>query len=145
VDDAVVLSERVTAERRRILGPAHPDTLVSRMGMALARSAAGDVVAALTLLDVALPDSEQAPGARNQHTIALRANVAACLAALGRCDEAVAAYRRAVDDSAELLGANHPDTVALHEEMQGVVQAPRKASSSSDSISAKRVEVISST
>jgi hypothetical protein len=115
--------------------------------MALARAAAGDVVAALTLLEVTLHDAEQAHGARNQHTIALRANVADCLAALGRGDEAVAVYRRAVDDSAALLGANHPDTVALHEEMTNVVQdaEPRKAVSSSDSISVKRVEVISST
>jgi len=154
VNEAVTLSGRVTAERRRILGPTHPDTLVSRMGMALARAAAGDIESALTLIEVALLDSEHAHGTRFQHTIALRANAAACLAALGRPEEAVAEFRRAVDDSAALLGANHPDTVALHEDMlmaqgepAGAAQegVPRNAASNSDSMSANRAEVISST
>lgn len=146
-DEAVELSTRVTADRRRILGPTHTDTLVSRMGMALARAAAGDVMAALTLLEVTLHDSEQAHGSRNPHTIAMRANAAGCLAALGRGSEAVALFRQAFEDSAALLGANHPDTVALHDELSSLVQdgAPRSAASSSDSTSANRVEVISST
>jgi hypothetical protein len=104
-------------------------------------------MAALTLLEVSLHDSEQAHGARNHHTIALRANAAGCLAALGRNEEAVALFRQAIDDSSALFGANHPDTVALHDELSAIVQdgAPRSAASSSDSTSANRVEVTSST
>jgi hypothetical protein len=87
------------------------------MGLALARAAAGDVESALTLLEAALQDAEQAHGACHQHTIALRANAAACMAAVGRAEDAVAAFGRAVEDAGELLGRNHPDTVALHEDM----------------------------
>jgi hypothetical protein len=57
--------------RRRVLGPAHPDTLTSRMGLALAEAAAGDMTAALTVLTAVINDAEQAYGTQHPRVVAL--------------------------------------------------------------------------
>jgi hypothetical protein len=127
LDEALELSGRVTAERRRTLGAAHPDTLTSRMGMALARGAAGDVESALTLLRAALKDAEHAYGSRSEHAIALRGNVGACLALLGRAEEASAVFAQAADDAAAFFGPHHPHTVELAEDITSVHDMERFA------------------
>jgi hypothetical protein len=45
----------------RVLGPAHPDTLTSRMGTARSLAAAGDLEAATALLGAAMQDAESLP------------------------------------------------------------------------------------
>ena len=42
------MSGKVALQRARRLGPTHPDTLTSRMGLALAHASAGDVSSAHT-------------------------------------------------------------------------------------------------
>ena len=41
LQDALALYSRVAAQRSRVLGPAHPDTLISRLGLGLARADTG--------------------------------------------------------------------------------------------------------
>jgi hypothetical protein len=83
VDDAVELSGQVSVQRRRTLGAAHPDTLTSRMGLARAQAAAGDLEAATALLSAAVHDAEQALPPRHPH-----------LTALVECAEAIGMTRR---------------------------------------------------
>ena len=71
VDDAVALSSLVTAQRTRVLGYDHPDTLTSRMGLALAQAAAGAVDSAYAVLTTAIVDAEETLGSRHRHTRAL--------------------------------------------------------------------------
>jgi hypothetical protein len=103
----------VATARARILGPAHPETLTSRIGAALARAAFGDVEAALAQLGAALNDAELVHGRRHEHVIALRANMAGCLALLGRSAEATTTLQHAVADAAALFGRGHPETETL--------------------------------
>ena len=50
VDTAVALAKEVVVQRSRTLGPVHVDTLTSRMGLALALAAAGDMNSAHRIL-----------------------------------------------------------------------------------------------
>jgi hypothetical protein len=65
------MSGKVALQRARRLGPTHPDTLTSRMGLALAHAAAGDVSSAHRLLAAALSDAEEAYGRRHANTLLL--------------------------------------------------------------------------
>jgi Tetratricopeptide repeat len=62
--DALAAFIAVATQRSRLLGPAHPDSLASRVGLALARADSGDAAAAVPGLTAALEDAEQSVGLR---------------------------------------------------------------------------------
>ena len=62
--EALAAFSSVAAQRSRILGPAHPDALASRVGLALARADSGDTVAAVPGLVSAL----RTPSSRSGRT-----------------------------------------------------------------------------
>ena len=68
---AVGLHAHVVEQRIRVLGPAHPHTLTSRRGLALARIAAGSAGAAANVLSAALVDAEEVPGPPTLATVVL--------------------------------------------------------------------------
>jgi hypothetical protein len=100
----------------RVLGPSHPDTLVSRMGHALARADSGDPAVAVDHLTSAVVDSEQAHGPLFHMTILIRAHLAWCLADLGQLDAAADSAALAASAAERSFGARHPDAVALRED-----------------------------
>jgi D-xylose transport system ATP-binding protein len=114
-DEAIRLGEEVVAARERVLGTAHVDTLVSRLGLGLSCAQARAVPQALTILSAALEDAEAAHGPLHRHTIELRAALACCRVLNGELRVAAAEYDRAIVDATESLGADHTDTVALRE------------------------------
>ncbi|MET9117571.1 tetratricopeptide repeat protein, partial [Streptomyces longwoodensis] len=59
VTEALELRERVLADRERLLGPDHPDTLTSRSNLANSYSDAGRVTEALELRERVLADRER--------------------------------------------------------------------------------------
>ena len=59
---AIPLHEQTLADRLRVLGADHPDTLASRNNLAYAYQAAGDLGRAIPLYEQTLADSVQVLG-----------------------------------------------------------------------------------
>ncbi|MGW5555523.1 tetratricopeptide repeat protein, partial [Nocardia beijingensis] len=77
VVEAIPLYERTLADRERVSGADHPDTLVSRNNLASAYLSAGRVVEAIPLLERTLTDCERALGADHPTAGVVRNNLAA--------------------------------------------------------------------
>ena len=118
---AIRLGEAVVAARERVLGPAHPDTLVSRLGVGLAY---GEAQAMPQAVAAALAEAEAAHGPDHRHTIEIRAALACCHAVNGELVAAAEGYDRAIADATEALGLEHPDTEALREERGRLCEPP---------------------
>jgi hypothetical protein len=65
------------ADRERLVGAGHPDTLTSRNNLAIAYRAAGRTADAIPLLQRTLADFERLVGADHPSTKVVRANLAA--------------------------------------------------------------------
>jgi hypothetical protein len=114
--DAIATFTSVAAQRSRILGPAHPDSLTSRVALALARADSGDTVAAVPGLMSALEDTEHSVGPRTVPALTIRIHLADCHTELGNTGEAAAMLRRAAADYRAVLGPAAPMAVALQDE-----------------------------
>ena len=77
--EAIALYERTLADRERVLGPDHPDTLTSRNNLAVAYRAAGRAAEAIPLLEQTLADRERVLGPDHPDTLTSRNNLAARL------------------------------------------------------------------
>ena len=75
--EAIPVYERTLADRVRVLGEDHPDTLRSRNNLASAYQAAGRVSEAIPLLKQALAGLERALGAQHPDTVRVRKSLAA--------------------------------------------------------------------
>jgi hypothetical protein len=128
--EAIRIGEGVVAARERVLGTAHPDTLVSRLGVGLAFAEAHAVPRAIAVLAAALADADAAHGGAYRHTIEIRAALACCHALNGELAVAAEGYDRAIADASEAFGPGHPDTETLREERRDVfcVPSPRAPS-----------------
>jgi hypothetical protein len=84
----------VCAIRERVLGPDHPDTLVSRREVAVGLGWLGRWTDALTEYRTVAGARERVLGADHPDTLASRNDEAHCLEQLGRGAEAVELYRR---------------------------------------------------
>ena len=87
--EAITLLERTVADRERVLGADHPETLFSRSALANAYRAAGRTAKANTLIERTVADRERGLGADDPDTKATRSNLAASYRAAGRTAEAI--------------------------------------------------------
>ena len=85
---AIVLGERLVADRERASGPDHPDTLTSRNDLAVAYKAAGRADEAIALHERTLADRERVLGETHPSTLASRKNLASAYQDAGQLDEA---------------------------------------------------------
>ena len=108
---AVEYGKPLLADRERLLGADHPDTLASRHNLAYAYQHAGRVAEAIPLHEQTVADSERLLGADHPETLGSRSNLASAYQAAGRLAEAMLLYERTLADRERLLGADHPDTV----------------------------------
>ena len=74
---AIPLYEQTLADRQRVLGADHPDTLTSRNNLAAAYGSAGDLGRAIPLYEQTLADSVRVLGADHPQTKIVRGNLAA--------------------------------------------------------------------
>jgi hypothetical protein len=74
--EAIGLLQAVLADRQRVLGPDHPDTLASRNDLAAGYGAAGQPDEAIALYQVALADCERVLGPSHPLTVTVRENAA---------------------------------------------------------------------
>jgi tetratricopeptide (TPR) repeat protein len=109
---AIAVSEPLTAELERTLGPDHPDTLRSRSHLARAYREAGRVADAIPLLERTLAARERLLGAEHPSTLASRNNLATAYRATGRPAAAVSLFEENVAACERLLGPDHPKTMA---------------------------------
>ena len=88
--EAIATYEPLLADKERILGPAHPDTLATRNNLAVAYQAAGRVAEAIAIYEPLLADRARILGPTHPHTLNTRRNLAVAYQAAGRDAEAAA-------------------------------------------------------
>ena len=108
---AIAVGEPLLADRERVLGPDHPDTLTARNDLAEAYQAAGRAAEAIPLHERTLADSERVLGPDHPDTLTSRNNLALAYWDAGRAAEAIPLHQRTLADSERVLGPDHPDTL----------------------------------
>ncbi|WP_176449773.1 tetratricopeptide repeat protein [Geodermatophilus saharensis] len=103
--------ERTLVQVERLLGPDHPDTLITRGDLAFAYQDAGRLDQALPLYERTLADRDRLQGPDHPHTLTSRGNLAAAYHAAGRLDQALPLFERTLADHERLLGPDHPATL----------------------------------
>jgi DNA-directed RNA polymerase specialized sigma24 family protein len=101
----------VVADRERIVGAEHPDTLRARGNLALSYQTAGRTGDAISLLEQVVADRERTLGADHPDTLRARGNLASSYSAADRYDDAISLLEQVVASSERILGAEHPDTL----------------------------------
>ena len=104
--------QRALADRERVLGADHPQTLGSRNNLAYAWQAAGDLGRAVPLYEQTLADSVRVLGADHPDTLTSRNNLAYAWQAAGDLGRAVPLYEQTLADSVAGAGrrpSRHPD------------------------------------
>lgn len=120
---AIGMGERLVADRVRLLGMDHPETLTSQNNLAAAYQAAGRISDAVPLFERTLADSARALGRDDINTLESRNNLAKAYRAAGRIGEAVPLFERTQADYVRVLGKVHPDTLRSRNDLAGAYQA----------------------
>ena len=108
--EAIALYEQVLADRIRVLGPDHSDTLSSRNNLAYAYESAGRLEEAIALYEQVLADRTRVLGPDHPDTLSSRNNLADAYESAGRLEEAIVMLGGALADSLRVLGPDHPGT-----------------------------------
>ena len=119
---AIVLGARLLADRERVLGPDHPDTLTARNNLANAYRAVGRADEAITLHEQTLADRERVQGPDHPDTLSSRNNLANAYLAAGRADEAFALREQTLADRERVQGPDHPDTLTARDNLAAAYQ-----------------------
>ena len=112
LNQAIALFEQNLADRERILGPNHPDTLASRNNLASAYRSADRLEQATDLLEQNLTEALRILGPDHPHTLIIRDNLAHAYRSAGRLEQAIDLLEQNLADSERILGPNRPHTPA---------------------------------
>ena len=110
-EDSIELYEQVLAERERVLGADHPDTLITRNNLAGAYKDVGRFGEAIELYKRVLADQERILAPDHPDTLTARNNLAVAYRYVGRFGEAIELFERVLADRVRVLGPDHPDTL----------------------------------
>ena len=102
--DAVPHYERVVADRERIGGPDHRDTIAARAVLAAAYQQARRMREAVDAFERAVADGDQALGPGDVEALTTRYNLAVAYSEAGRLADAVTVLRRTLADCERHLG-----------------------------------------
>jgi hypothetical protein len=108
---AARLFQTLVADRMRVLGPDHLDTLQSRACLANYTGRSGDVSSALRACRAVLADRLRLQGQGHRDTLKARHDVAYWQARGGDVEAAAAAFSALFDDRERVLGPSDPDTL----------------------------------
>jgi len=111
LSQAVVLLERVLADRERTLGPDHPHTLASRANLAYAYGEAGWMAKAIPLYERTYADWGRVLGSDHPRTLRSSNYLASAYRGAGRLAEAIPLYERTYAGRERALGSDHPSTL----------------------------------
>ncbi|MFE4703153.1 tetratricopeptide repeat protein [Streptomyces sp. NPDC056738] len=109
--EAGEIHRSVAAERERLLGPDHPDTLASRYEVGFTLSRTGRPGEALGEYARVAQARERVLGVDHPDTLAARQEMAYVLGQLGRHFEAHQAYTSVLAARQRAMGPDHPDTL----------------------------------
>ncbi|MGW9246823.1 tetratricopeptide repeat protein [Streptomyces badius] len=110
-EEAGKVHREVAAQRGRVLGPDHPDTLASHYEIGLTLSRTGRAEEALREFTRVAEGRERALGADHPLTLAARQATAHALGRLGRHAEAHRLYETVLAVRERVMGPDHPDTL----------------------------------
>jgi tetratricopeptide (TPR) repeat protein len=114
---------RVAEASERVLGPAHPDTLLAGTRLASAALAAGRGAEAVTLYQRALDAKAGALGPDHPSVVAARAAFGDVLLTVGQPAEAITVLEGALTAGARHPGADTIDMVAIQDSLAAAYQA----------------------
>jgi tetratricopeptide (TPR) repeat protein len=117
VTRAIAYLQRALADRRRILGDDHPDTLTCGHNLAKAYESAGDLGRAVPLFEQTLADLTRVLGSDHPDTLASRNNLAHAYRQAGSLRRATALYQQALSDTERVLGSDHPHVLASRQNL----------------------------
>ncbi|MEV5989204.1 tetratricopeptide repeat protein [Streptomyces sp. NPDC052051] len=109
--------EAVTADRARILGSRHPDTLISRYSLALCLGRAGRPHEAVRVLEILVQDRPHAFDENHPGVLEARHSLAVMRGEAGDPHAAIAGLRELRPDLERVLGPGHPGTVKAIEHL----------------------------
>src|SRR5215469_15381878 len=115
----------------RVLGPAHPDTMVIVEHLASAYVAAGRISDAVACYEQIVADWSRAIGADHPRTLAARAKLGHVLVSAGRYEDAVKVLTAVLADAERRYGPGHVERSLIRAE---IVAAYRAAGELSDAI-----------
>ena len=101
-----------------VLGPDHPDTLVSRNNLASAYESAGRLGEAIPLYEQVLADRVRVLGDDHPHTLTSRNNLAHAYQAAGRHHEAINLFKDTLKVCEDTLSPGHPLTTTVRENLE---------------------------
>jgi serine/threonine protein kinase/Tfp pilus assembly protein PilF len=108
---AMVLHEQALAERERLLGPEHADTLESMHSLAAAMVAAGKLDRAVPLMETVLQKRKAKFGPDHDDTLAAANNLAVAYQAVGELNKALPLFEETLARRKTMHGVNHIDTL----------------------------------
>jgi tetratricopeptide (TPR) repeat protein len=112
------LFERVLADRERLQGPAHPDTVAARYNLGIVYAQFERSQEAIAQLERAVTDWDAMPDDGSPDRYLARVNLADIYwTEQRRLDEAIPLLEAALAGLAESAGTDHPDTVATREHL----------------------------
>ena len=114
-----------SADRERVLGTYHPDTLTARGNLANAYLAARRLKDALPVYERTLADREMAQGADDVDTLTARGNLANAYHSAGRLKDALPLYEQTLVDCERVLGPTHQATLTSRANL--ALRLPRRA------------------
>ncbi|MFI6131181.1 FxSxx-COOH system tetratricopeptide repeat protein [Micromonospora sp. NPDC051141] len=124
---AISQFERVLADRRRILGDDHPDTLSSVHNLASVYTAVGRVTEAIRLFEQVLADCRRVLGDDHPNTLTSASNLAGAYESAGWVTKAITLYEHVLADHRRTLGDDHPDTLSSIHNLAGAYESAGRA------------------
>ncbi len=115
--EAEAIYRELLADRLRVQGEAHLDTLATRHDLAAALGVQGRFGAAEELYRGLLDDDYQLRGPDHRETLAARYSLARMIGLQGRYDEAEKLGRQVLDAQLRVLGPDHPDALASRQNL----------------------------
>lgn len=108
---AVPLYRILLAHREATLGKSHPDTLGSRINLAAAHQAAGNLRQALPIFETTLAQCEEVLGIDHPQTLIASNNLGYAYEAAGNVEQALSLHKATLAKRTNILGATHPQTL----------------------------------
>jgi CRP-like cAMP-binding protein/tetratricopeptide (TPR) repeat protein len=115
--EAEAIYRELLADRIRVQGDRHLDTLATRHDLAAALGVQGRFGEAEQLYRGLLDDDDRLRGPDHRETLAARSSLARIIGLLGRYSEAQELSRQVLDAQLRVLGPDHPDCLASRQNL----------------------------
>jgi tetratricopeptide (TPR) repeat protein len=124
----IALLEQALADRERLLGPEHLETLVARSNLAVSYRQAGRTREAVALQEQVLAQCERLFGPAHPNTLTASGNVASAYWQAGRTDDAITLQERLVPEYERTFGPEDPRTLGMRNNLANSYQQAGRTS-----------------